>query len=41
MSILVLGLGNLVMTDDALGVRVVEALGNRFKFPEQVCLLDG
>jgi len=41
MSILVLGLGNLVMTDDALGVRVVEALGKRFKFPEHVCLLDG
>lgn len=41
MSILVLGLGNLVMTDDALGVRVVEALEQRFEFPEQVCLLDG
>lgn len=41
MSILVLGLGNLVMTDDALGSRVVEALEQRFEFPEQVKLLDG
>lgn len=41
MSILVLGLGNLVMSDDALGSRVVEALEQRYDFPEQVKLLDG
>lgn len=41
MSILVLGLGNLVMTDDALGGRVIEVLKQRFDFPEQVELLDG
>lgn len=41
MSILVLGLGNLVMSDDALGSRVVEALAERYRFPEQVELLDG
>lgn len=41
MSILVLGLGNLVMTDDALGGRVIEVLKQRFEFPGQVELLDG
>lgn len=41
MSILVLGLGNLVMTDDALGSRTIELLEQRFEFPEQVKLLDG
>lgn len=41
MSILVLGLGNLLMTDDALGSRVIEILELQFEFPEQVALLDG
>lgn len=41
MSILVLGLGNLVMSDDALGVRTVEKLACHYRFPEQVTLLDG
>ena len=41
MSILVLGLGNLVMTDDALGSRTVVELEKRYQFPEQVVLLDG
>lgn len=41
MSILVLGLGNLVMTDDSLGCRVAEILTQRFDFPEQVEILDG
>ncbi|PLX87797.1 MAG: hydrogenase expression/formation protein [Desulfuromonas sp.] len=41
MSILVLGLGNLVMTDDALGSLVVRTLAQRFTFPEEVELLDG
>jgi hydrogenase maturation protease len=41
MSILVLGLGNQVMTDDALGGRVIEVLQQRFVFPDHVCLLDG
>ncbi|HKJ04109.1 MAG TPA: HyaD/HybD family hydrogenase maturation endopeptidase [Geopsychrobacteraceae bacterium] len=41
MSILVLGLGNLVMTDDALGCRVADILTQRFVFPEQVEVLDG
>lgn len=41
MSILVLGLGNLVMTDDALGSRTAEELQKRYRFPEQVTVLDG
>jgi len=41
MNILVLGLGNAVMADDGLGVRVVARLQERFRFPEGVTVLDG
>ena len=41
MSILVLGLGNLVMTDDALGSQTIMGLEKQFQFPEQVSLVDG
>jgi len=41
MPILVLGLGNSLMTDDAVGVRVVEQLQQRYTFSEEVCVLDG
>ncbi len=41
MSILVLGVGNILLTDEAIGVRVVEALEQRFHLPEQVEVLDG
>lgn len=41
MSILVLGLGNTIMTDDGFGVRAVEALSSRYRFPRAVRLLDG
>lgn len=41
MSILILGLGNLVMTDDALGCRTVAELEKRYLFPKSVTLLDG
>lgn len=41
MTILVLGLGNLVMTDDALGSRTVAELEKRYLYPESVTLLDG
>lgn len=41
MSILVLGLGNLLMSDDALGSRAVAELEKRYLFPESVELLDG
>jgi len=41
MSILVLGLGNTIMTDDGFGVRVVEALSSCYRFQGEVRLLDG
>ncbi len=41
MSILVLGLGNLLMSDDSIGVRAVQRLQNDYRVPEGVTLLDG
>lgn len=41
MAILVLGLGNALMTDDAFGHRMIEALQGRFRFPAEVAVLDG
>jgi len=38
---LVLGIGNVLMNDDAAGVRVVQALAEKFVFPPEVMLLDG
>jgi hydrogenase maturation protease len=38
---MVLGLGNLVMSDDSAGVRVVQHLSDWYRFPEGVVLLDG
>jgi hydrogenase maturation protease len=38
---LVLGIGNLLMNDDAAGVMVVQALAEKFTFPAEVTLLDG
>jgi len=40
-SILVLGLGNLLMSDDSAGVRVVQRLSEQYRFPDHVTLLDG
>ncbi len=41
MSILVLGQGNTIMTDDGFGVKVVNTLSSRYHFQGQVKLLDG
>ena len=41
MSVLVLGIGNLVMGDDGVGVRVVHNLAERYTFPNEVTVLDG
>ena len=41
MAILVLGLGNTIMSDDGFGVRAVETLASRYQWPEQVKLLNG
>lgn len=36
-----LGIGNVLMGDDSIGIRAVEELERRFRFPEWVELLDG
>lgn len=41
MSILVLGLGNTLMTDDAFGPRLAGALAERYALPPGVTALDG
>jgi hydrogenase maturation protease len=41
LSILVLGIGNLIMSDDGIGVRVIQLLTERYRFPAGVTLLDG
>lgn len=41
MSILVLGLGNILLSDEGVGVRIVEALDASHVLPEGVELLDG
>ncbi|KML68574.1 HyaD/HybD family hydrogenase maturation endopeptidase [Pectobacterium peruviense] len=41
MSILVLGIGNLLLGDEAVGVRIIEALEQRYRLPEHVEVLDG
>jgi hydrogenase maturation protease len=40
-KILVLGIGNVVMSDDGVGVRAVQRLAAGYRFPESVELLDG
>jgi len=41
MSVLVLGLGNSLMSDDAFGVRVIEELQRHYVFPAGVKVVDG
>ena len=38
---LVLGIGNLVMSDDGVGVKVVQRIQREFRFPEYVEIIDG
>jgi hydrogenase maturation protease len=40
-SILVLGIGNLIMSDDGIGVRVVQRLLEGYRFPAGVTVMDG
>ena len=37
----VLGIGNIILSDEGFGVRVVEYLEKNFTFPENVSLIDG
>jgi hydrogenase maturation protease len=38
---LVLGLGNILLRDEGIGVRALELLDERYEFPPEVQLLDG
>ena len=40
-SVLVLGIGNLIMSDDGIGVRVVQLLSELYRFPAGVSVVDG
>ncbi|MDF2876375.1 MAG: hybD 1, partial [Sporomusa sp.] len=40
-KIIVLGVGNILMQDEGFGVRVVEELTRRYRFPDNVQVLDG
>ena len=39
--ITVLGVGNILFTDEGFGVRVIEALLEHYEFPDSVSVLDG
>lgn len=39
--IMVLGIGNILFTDEGFGVRVVEQLQQRFEFADNVSIVDG
>jgi hydrogenase maturation protease len=41
MNVLVLGAGNILLSDEGIGVRVIEALEDRYDVPESVEFLDG
>ena len=40
-TVLVLGIGNLVMSDDGVGVKVVQKLQREYLFPDFVDIMDG
>jgi hydrogenase maturation protease len=39
--ITVLGIGNILMQDEGFGIQIIETLCKRYRFPEQVQVLDG
>ena len=41
MNVLVLGIGNILLKDEGVGVRLIEAVDQEFVIPEGVELLDG
>jgi len=41
MNILVLGIGNILLSDEGIGVRVVEALQERYYIPDSLDVMDG
>ncbi|MFO7876326.1 MAG: HyaD/HybD family hydrogenase maturation endopeptidase [Desulfovermiculus sp.] len=40
-NVLILGVGNILLTDEGAGVRALQLLEDRYTFPPQVELLDG
>ena len=40
-QILVLGVGNILLTDEGVGIRVIERIQERYAFPDNVSVLDG
>jgi len=40
-EIIVLGVGNILFSDDGLGIRVVKKLLERYRFPDAVTIVDG
>ncbi|HEB87556.1 MAG TPA: HyaD/HybD family hydrogenase maturation endopeptidase [Gammaproteobacteria bacterium] len=40
-KILIIGMGNVLMQDEGVGVRAVEELENRYHIPESVSVVDG
>lgn len=41
LNVLVMGVGSILMTDEGIGIRAVEELQKRYRFPENVEILDG
>lgn len=41
MRIVVLGVGNILLTDEGIGVRAIEELGKAYVLPPEVVLIDG
>lgn len=41
MNVLVLGVGNILLADEGVGVRVVEVLSERYRLPPSVEVVDG
>jgi len=39
--IMIMGVGNILFSDEGFGIRVVEALQERYDFPDNVSLIDG
>lgn len=39
--IMILGVGNLLFSDEGFGIRVVQALEDRYRFPSNVSIVDG
>jgi hydrogenase maturation protease len=40
-QILVLGVGNILLRDEGVGIRVIERIQERYEFPHNVSVLDG